>query len=253
MSCDVQKKAREAELLEVPTAAGPLLVPCVIRRSPRARHIRVSLGYDQTVHLSLPPRCPLRDGVAFLRSQGDWLSRAMGSRRKQLTLEKFLLRRGTVSAGGHSVRVRVSFTTVRPFYVFSLKERELALRITTGRGCEAELTALLTAFAREVLLARARELAARQRLRIGRITVRDQHSRWGSCSSSRTLSLNWRLVLLPPELQDYILWHELAHLREMNHSPRFWKVLEQWDPQAREHDQRITRDWNHLIALGRNA
>jgi len=58
-------------------------------------------------------------------------------------------------------------------------------------------------------------------------------------------------VLLPPELRDYIILHELAHLEQMNHSRAFWDLLEQLDPKARQHDKAITQKWSHLMRLGR--
>ena len=58
-----------------------------------------------------------------------------------------------------------------------------------------------------------------------RITIRDTSSRWGSCSSARTLSFSWRLILAPPFVLDYVVAHELCHLREMNHGPRFWRLV----------------------------
>ena len=73
-----------------------------------------------------------------------------------------------------------------------------------------------------------------------RIQIRDQRSRWGSCSTSGTLSFNWRLVLAPFEVLDYVVVHELCHLRVPNHSRRFWKLVENRRPDWREQ-----RDWLH--------
>jgi predicted metal-dependent hydrolase len=73
-----------------------------------------------------------------------------------------------------------------------------------------------------------------------RIQIRDQRSRWGSCSTRGTLSFNWRLVLAPFEVLDYVVVHELCHLREPNHSRRFWKLVETRRPDWRSH-----RDWLH--------
>ena len=74
------------------------------------------------------------------------------------------------------------------------------------------------------------EFAARHRLTVRRVTVRNQKSRWGSCSRRGTISLNWRLIQSPAFVQDYLVLHELMHLREMNHSSRFWAEVEQVCP-----------------------
>jgi predicted metal-dependent hydrolase len=73
-----------------------------------------------------------------------------------------------------------------------------------------------------------------------RIQIRDQRSRWGSCSTRGTLSFNWRLVLAPFDVLDYVVVHELCHLREPNHSRRFWNLVEERRPEWRSH-----RDWLH--------
>jgi predicted metal-dependent hydrolase len=73
-----------------------------------------------------------------------------------------------------------------------------------------------------------------------RVQIRDQRSRWGSCSTRGTLSFNWRLVLAPFDVLDYVVVHELCHLREPNHSSRFWKLVEQRRP-----EWRAQRDWLH--------
>ena len=89
----------------------------------------------------------------------------------------------------------------------------------------------------------ARELAARRlahlnrayRFSYRRIFIRNQRSRWGSCSERRNLSFNYKIILLPPALADYILVHELCHLEEFNHSPRFWALVERAIPDHRAH------------------
>ena len=73
---------------------------------------------------------------------------------------------------------------------------------------------------------RVMEFAAQHGLTVRRITVRNQRSRWGSCSRRSTVSLNWRLIQTPPFVRDYIILHELMHLRQMNHSARFWREVE---------------------------
>jgi predicted metal-dependent hydrolase len=94
--------------------------------------------------------------------------------------------------------------------------------------------------ARELVTMLAEEEAAELGVAYTRIEIRDQRTRWGSCSTRGTLSFNWRLVLAPYDVLDYVVVHELCHLREPNHSSRFWRLLETRRPGWRAH-----RDWLH--------
>jgi predicted metal-dependent hydrolase len=96
------------------------------------------------------------------------------------------------------------------------------------------------------LPARVLELAALNRLPVRRVTVRNQRSRWGSCSRRGTISLNWRLVQTPPSVSDYLVIHELAHLAQMNHSRRFWQVVARLCPHYREAERWLKRHSNLL-------
>lgn len=88
--------------------------------------------------------------------------------------------------------------------------------------------------AKKVLSEKCRMYAARMGVTYGTISVREQKTRWGSCSAKGNLSFNWKLVLMPEEIQDYLVVHELAHRVEMNHSPAFWAVVEKELPDYRE-------------------
>ena len=92
----------------------------------------------------------------------------------------------------------------------------------------------LRALAREDLAPRLLALAAQHQLVVRRVTIRDQRSRWGSCSPNGSIALNFRLVQMPPEVCDYVLVHELMHLRQQNHSRRFWRLVEAVCPAFRE-------------------
>ena len=96
--------------------------------------------------------------------------------------------------------------------------------------------------ARIELPARTWELSATTRVDVKHVTVRNQRSRWGSCSATGTISLNWRLVQTPEFVRDYIIYHELMHLREMNHSHRFWARVAEVCPQWEEAERWIKRN-----------
>ena len=128
----------------------------------------------------------------------------------------------------------------------------LAADVFRVRQLEGDLRPTLEAhFARRArieLPARAWELAAVTGVEVKQVTVRNQRSRWGSCSANGTISLNWRLVQTPDFVRDYIIYHELMHLREMNHSVRFWARVEEVCPGWRDAERWIKRNGS-LVGL----
>lgn len=102
--------------------------------------------------------------------------------------------------------------------------------------------------ARWLLAQKTWQWAQKMEVTYGKITIREQATRWGSCSGKGNLNFNWKLVLVPEELLDYVVVHELAHRREMNHSPRFWKLVEEQLPDYRERRRRL-REYETEIAV----
>ena len=100
--------------------------------------------------------------------------------------------------------------------------------------------------AKEYIPKRAAHFAALLGVTYENITIRDQKTRWGSCSSKGTLSFNWRLMLAPPAVLDYVVIHELCHRKEMNHSPRFWRLVEQIMPDYKTKRQWLKENGNKL-------
>ena len=107
--------------------------------------------------------------------------------------------------------------------------------------------------ARRLARGRIAAVAAREAARLGvayeRIAIRDQRTRWGSCSSRGTLSFSWRLILAPAEVLEYVVVHELCHVREPNHSPRFWALLESARPSFRTEKAWLRRHGWELLAF----
>jgi predicted metal-dependent hydrolase len=102
------------------------------------------------------------------------------------------------------------------------------------RRAERELPAMLL------------DLARAHGIEVARVSVRDQRSRWGACSSRGTITLNWRLILVPPYVREYVLLHELMHRREMNHSRRFWRLVAACCPRHREARQWLRQEGRRL-------
>jgi predicted metal-dependent hydrolase len=139
--------------------------------------------------------------------------------------------RVTIPRGG-SKREAEAFVARHIEWVARQRER------LARRTCSVEEHQALRERARRELPPRLGELAASHGLSVARVSIRDQRSRWGSCGRDGHICLNWRLVLMPDAVRDYVLIHELMHLRRMDHSPEYWRLVETACP-----DHLSARDW----------
>ena len=112
-------------------------------------------------------------------------------------------------------------------------------RQTTNATPVQELTSEEIENISQKIVDRVRFYQKKMGVTVGRVAIRNQKTRWGSCSSAGNLNFNWRLVLMPPEILDYVVVHELAHRKEMNHSSKFWTIVEQEMPDYQERKQRL--------------
>ncbi len=238
-------------ILRLESDAGDLSVGYRLARSSRARHLRLTINRNREVVLTLPSGCSLERGLAFVRTKSEWLRRHLGELRPAETLREFLREEKTLAISGADVPV-VWRENARAGLSYRRGAESVEIRFDPAAHGDEQLKDVLWRAASEVLVARTRELAERHSLAVNQVSVRDQISRWGSCSARRNISLNWRLLLLPAKIQDYVLWHELAHLTEMNHSSRFWALVRRYDPKSREHDETLSRLTNRVMMLGRN-
>ncbi len=240
-------------MVDLPTRDGLVLVPVEIRRSKRSRYIRVWVGQDHQAVLSIPWHTRFHDALDFLKGQGDWLMDQLNAQPKPLSLLEFLQERKVLTAAGQTWPIRFKFRGHRTALHWQRSAGFVDLHLNPHTETEAALVKTVRTFAKRALTERTQSLMARSGLPQYRVkvVVRDQASRWGSCSSSGQISLNWRLVLLAPRLQDYVIYHELAHVTEMNHSKRFWDLLGKYDPHSKRHDRELNRVSKKVIQVGR--
>lgn len=135
----------------------------------------------------------------------------------------------------------------RPFSVVDDGALRLARHHVEDTSVKRALETLYRRKARETFEAFADQYAAAMGVAYARIEVRNQKTKWGSCSSSGTLSLNWRLLLAPEEIVEYIVVHEVAHLREPNHEPPFWDLVAEHDPEYEAHKEWLDENSLQLI------
>lgn len=233
---------------------GDQSVPLEIRRRKGMRHLRLSLGHQNQVIVSVPWPCSDGEALKFVEKQGAWLEAQLSKLPLPCSLLDWLGEHPRLSASGDIFTVRIDRMEkrTRADYVFDLGGSELVLRIPVQtEAVESAILHLVRRFAKDALTCRVAYHAKRLGLTFSKLSVRDQSSRWGSCSGSGGISLNWRLVLLEPVLQDYIILHELAHLTEMNHSRRFWALLDSYDPARESNEAQLDRLTPKIMRVGR--
>jgi predicted metal-dependent hydrolase len=231
-----------------PPAAHASTDNVVFERSHRARNYRLTLRRDGTAVAIIPARGTEREALRFVEQHRDWLERARHRQRQRPRAAEVWVVGTHILWRGEMTEVRVAAVLdplagvapgVRPKVclaadVFQVSRLEGDLRPT--------LEAHFVRRAKVELPARTWELAAVTGVEVKQVTVRNQRSRWGSCSANGTISLNWRLVQTPEFVRDYIIYHELMHLREMNHSARFWERVEEVCPFWRDAERWIKRN-----------
>ena len=228
-------------------------VPVHIKRRKGARHMRLSLNHSNEAVVSVPWRCSDREALRFLEKQRDWLEAQLERVPRARTLGDWLVEYPQLSGSGDRFTVRVEATDrLRADYIFAAGGAEIVLRLPQTSGDhDTALLQLVKRFAKDAMVCRVALHAKRLNLKFTKLSVRDQASRWGSCSSSGGISLNWRLALVAPELQDYVILHELAHLTEMNHSCHFWALLDTYDPNRVAHEAALDAMTAEIMRVGR--
>jgi predicted metal-dependent hydrolase len=167
--------------------------------------------------------------MRFLENHADWIARERErvgeARRTPIWTDG-----GTLLMRGEPMTIRVVDEDGRRVARYAERAVPIPPGVTDLRSL---IQADLRIAARQELWARLQALAAEHQLTIGGFTIRDQRSRWGSCSRSGRIALNYRLLQMPPSVRDYVLVHELMHLKQQNHSRRFWSLVEAACPEYR--------------------
>lgn len=223
-----------------------------LRRSARAKHVRLTVTPRDGLVVVVPTRMRGFDPAPVLRERAGWIASALAhfaERRAALTAGADAMLPDRVEFGATGESWPVEYRTTSSATVRAYTDGELLVvsgAVDDGDACVEALRRWLQTAARERLLPMLAEEAARAGLSYRRATVRGQRARWGGCSSGGSITLNRALLFLPPELARGVLLHELAHLKQPNHSPAFWRELVVLDPAAHEHRAAIRRAWERV-------
>jgi len=227
---------------ELDIVVGDETIVAVVRESARTRRLRMVVRAGRSVELTVPRRTSTRALRQFLSDNSDWLGETIAAARARQSLLG-LAQPGTVWLAGERLAV------VRGGGLKPVANRHGAtLRLS---GPPDQLAGAIDRWYRREARERLEAAVARESARLGisyeRISIRDQRTRWGSCSTRGTLSFSWRLVLSPPSVLEYVVAHELLHVREPNHSRAFWALLDLHRPGWREEAAWLRRHGHEVL------
>ena len=224
----------------------------LIRESPRAKYMSLRVTVDRGLEVVVPRGFDRRLIPGFLSEKRDWVQSALAKveqvrqRREVKSREIFPQEIVFAAIGkkwrveylhGHAMTIKVSDKGNGRLVIFGSIQEEcchLVLQNWARRQAFNAFNPLL------------RKLSAETGIAFVKTAIRCQKSRWGSCSSSGTISLNQKLLFVEPDLVRYVLIHELCHMREMNHSPRFWGLVGQFYPQYQQARRRLKEAWHQM-------
>lgn len=208
------------------TLAGNPPVEVQLRRSARARRLSLRVSrLDGRVTLTLPKRLKLREATDFIEERADWIRGHLGE-----------IGWAERPRFGGAVPIEGEMVTLIPGPGRRPERQGAALVLPDDPARVAARTAAyLKTLARERLAEATARHSAALGLPHGKLTLRDTRSRWGSCTHRGDLMYSWRLIMAPPEVLDYVAAHEVAHLKEHNHSPAFWATCHALCPETDRH------------------
>ena len=207
------------------------------RKSNRAKRISLSVTAAHGVEIVLPAKFSEADGLSFLRKKKSWVEKHLNT--LKLTIGTTLVKED------HPLIKELHFKCINQFYkirylhtakkTIELKEPVDGVLIISGKikdatTCQPKLDAWLKKKAALHLIPMMEKLALDTGFKHGTLSIRLQHARWGSCSANGDIRLNAKLLYFPRNVVRYVMIHELCHLKVFNHSPKFWKLVERFEP-----------------------
>ena len=214
-----------------------LTVPYAVKRSSRAKHARLEVRAETGLTVVIPGSYKINDIPDLLRKKERWILDKLtkyvkgrpiteGKETKSENFIPYLGRRLKVVTR-HNPGTAVSVRLEKNRLLVDLDSRNGRLNLVLEWWYRQQ--------AEKLIKKRVDRLCPRMGVTYGRLTIRGAKTRWGSCSQKGNINFNWKLMMAPEPVIDYVIIHELAHLREMNHSKNFWKLVAEHCPQWRKH------------------
>jgi predicted metal-dependent hydrolase len=217
-----------------------------LRRSPRARHVRLHITPTEGLVVVVPLRFDATRLPELLDSKRRWIDEKLATIER---LEVDISPPATIELKATGKTWPVDY---RPTSSANVSAREngcalvLSGAIVDPAKCRAAIKRWLSRQAKGELVPWLERLSDACDLPFRKVTVRGQKTRWGSCSSTQSISINYQLMLIDPELVNCVLIHELCHTRHLNHGPAFWQLVAEFEPEHGPLHQRLRREWSRM-------
>ncbi len=220
------------------TALATSEIPYTVRRSTRARRVRVNVHAHSGVEVVLPARAPERAAASAVSELRPWIEARLAEAREAMA--SVAERAGTLPYLGSTLRLVPESGRSRAhrrgdLLLVPQSDPGPAIERFYRRAARSEVAPRLD---------RASELSG---LPYSGLDIRGQRTRWASCSSTGRMSFNWRLLLAPERVLEYVVWHEICHLEVLDHSPRFWSLLARYWPDYRQDREWLARNGATLV------
>lgn len=199
-----------------------------VKVHPRVNGVKLKISKGKLVIVSRKELSPRRY-QHIIKTNEDWILKALNKTKATVTLWQ----KDSIQIAGQDYQLEFA-----EHHDFEVDQTRFKILMQQTEGAKEALLKWLRRAAKQVLRNRIEHLAAHHGFNYNRLTIRDQATRWGSCSSKKNINLSWRLVLAPTKVADYVIIHELAHTVHMNHSKDFWNEVSRSMP-----DYKTYRSW----------
>jgi len=218
-----------------------------LRKSARARRLKLQIGMNSGLEVVVPQRARVSDSQIekFIQEKQAWILRHLSKLEKIASesdsRKEFLL------FLGKEARIEILESDRKTARALA-SEGKLTVKVPVGKKRLAgkAIIAFYKKQAREIIPKIVKEKAGLMGASFSRISIRDQKTRWGSCSSRGTLSFSWRILAAPRSIIEYLVVHELAHLKHRNHSKSFWRAVAEYCPDYKDHERWLRKN-KHLL------
>lgn len=215
-----------------------------VKKHPRARHVKLKASHKHGLELVVPLRFNFKEIPFILEENRSWIEKQLKKLQAHPPIPKMLILPSDIIFPAIDQTWRVEYiASNNKLQLLMRPHQELVLlgNIENKLLCKKLLIAWMKEHARTHLIQELNKISEKTRLTYNNATIRDQSSRWGSCSATKSINLNYKLLLLPSHLANHILIHELCHTVHLDHSIKFWRLVASYDPNWEEHRRQLRK------------